>query len=666
MASETIDSLKRIVIGDPLRTEDQQHQAISKKVGLAVFASDALSSTAYATQEILLVLSAAVAAYGTGVFNYSIPIAFVIIGILAILTVSYRQTIFAYPKGGGAYIVAYENLGKFWGMAAGAALLTDYILTAAVSISSGVDQVASAIPALRGYVVEVALLAIVVMTIINLRGVKESGQIFALPTYFFLAMTLFTLAVGTFQFFSGTLNKVTEVEMIKHTAQPLGLFLILYAFSSGCTALTGIEAISDGIAAFKKPSSRNAANTMAVMSLLLGILFIGITLLARQVEAVPSETNTVISQIGEAVFGRGIFYGLQIAATTVILIMAANTAYADFPRLAAFMAQDGFVPRQLGLRGQRLVFSSGIILLSVAAGILVILFQAKTSALIPLYAIGVFMSFTLSQAGMVLRWLRAGKMALEETIDQKYSVMKFDPQWRRKFIVSLLGAIVSFLVMVIFAVTKFREGAWITLGVMTVLIVLFSRIYRHYKDVARILSLGKRRVKPFPRPMKTVVLVDDVHVGTVRIVEFAKSLGRPWVGVHVDYNDRKTHVVQQKWKERIGEGELVILPSPYRKLAEPIYDYVKSELDKNPNVFIHVIMGQLVMDTPWARALHSNNALGILSELQSMDRVVVTDVPYQLHAEDAEDAPENESEDYEKMMAKVAAYSHEGAQHALE
>jgi amino acid transporter len=502
--------------------------------------------------------------------------------------------------------------------------------------------VASAIPVLRGREVLVALFAILVMTVINLRGVKESGTIFAVPTYFFVVTTLFTLSVGAFKGLTGQLTPVEGVEMVHHSVEPLSWFLVLYAFSSGCTALTGIEAISDGVQNFKEPRGQNAAKTITMMGLLLGTLFLGITFLANQVQAIPSEKETIISQIARATFGSGPLYGLQIAATTIILIRAANTAYADFPRIAAFVASDGFLPRQLAIRGSRLVFSGGIITLAIAASILIIVFNARTTALIPLYAIGVFMCFTLSQAGMVRRWLEVSKLKQGEVVRMGQSMADYDPDWRRKLAISLAGAITSFVVMVIFAVTKFTHGAWITLIVIPVMVFVFGRVNRHYCNVARILSLSKERVKTTPHPVKTIVLVDDVHRGTVRVVDFAKSLGHAWTPVHVDYNDRKTHLVQRKWRERIGEGELVILPSPYRRLVEPIVEYVQKELDANPNAFIHVIMGQLVMDTPWARLLHSNNALGIMSRLQAMDRVIVTDVPYQLHAEDVELFPENE------------------------
>jgi amino acid transporter len=639
----SLEPFKRILIGRPLRTEEAPHQAVNNPVGLAVFASDALSSTAYATQEILIVLASAFALAGAEVFRLSLPIALVIASILFVLIASYRQTIKAYKGAScGAYVVARDNLGSFPSQIAGAALLVDYVLTVAVSISSGVDQVASAIPILRGQEVLVALFAILIMTIINLRGIKESGTIFAVPTYFFIATTLFTLSVGAFKGLTGQLSPVEGVEMVHQSAEPLGWFLILYAFSSGCTALTGIEAISDGVQSFKQPRAQNAAKTITVMGLLLGTLFLGITFLANQVQAIPSEEETIISQIARATFGGGPLYGLQITATTIILIMAANTAYADFPRIAAFVASDGFLPRQLAIRGSRLVFSGGIATLAIAASVLIIIFNARTTSLIPLYAIGVFMCFTLSQAGMVRRWLEVSRLKPSEVVKMGQSTADYDADWRRKLLISAAGALTSFVVMLIFAITKFTHGAWITLIVIPAMVFVFGRVHRHYCNVARILSLSKERVKTTPHPIRTIVLVDDVHRGTVRVVDFAKSLGHSWTPVHVDYNDRKTHLVQRKWRERIGEGELVILPSPYRRLVEPIVEYIQRELEANPNILIHVIMGQLVMDSPWARLLHSNNSLGIMSRLQSIDRVIVTDVPYQLHAEDVELFPENE------------------------
>jgi amino acid transporter len=598
---------------------------------------------AYATQEILMVLAGAAAlaaseAARRDVFGLAVPISVAIVGLLVLLALSYRQTIYAYPGGGGAYIVARDNLGEIPAQVAGAALLTDYILTVAVSISSGMEQVASLFPALQPYRVPMALGAVLFMTVMNLRGVKESGAVFAVPTYFFVATMLLTLGVGFFQWMTGSLGTVQSVEMAHHVPEQLGLFLILRAFSSGCAAVTGVEAVSNGIQAFKEPKSKNAAQTLMVMAMLLGVMFIGTSVLAQHIGAVPSETRTVIFQLGEVVLGP--FVPILVTATTMILILAANTAFNGFPALAALQAADGFLPRQLTFRGQRLVYSTGIIVLAVAASVLIMIFDARTTGLIPLYAIGVFLSFSLSQWGMVLHWKRASKLKPGEHVISSRGEMHYDTAWRSKLLINAAGGTVSVIVMLVFAVTKFATGAWITVIVIPTLVFFFLRVHRHYRDIARILSLSTRRVRPVPHRMKTVVLVDDVHFGTVRVVEFAKSLGREWTAVHVDYNDRKTSEVQRKWKERVGEGELVILPSPYRRLIEPICKYIYDELDRDSDLFMHVIMGQLVMDTPWAKALHSNNSLGIMQELQKIDRVVVTDVPYQLHAEDAQLQPE--------------------------
>jgi amino acid transporter len=631
--------IKRALIGRPLSNQEAPHQTIGKTVGLAVFASDALSSVAYATQEILVVLAGAAVLLGTAVFGISIPIAIGIVTLLVILTISYRQTIFAYPNGGGAYIVARDNLGELPAQTAGAALLTDYILTVAVSIASGTDQVASAIPALRPFQVEVAALAILIMTIVNLRGVKESGRIFAVPTYFFIAMVLLTLGVGFFRLLTGTLGQVQGVEMVQHTAQNLGIFLVLRAFSSGCTALTGVEAISNGITAFKEPRSKNAATTMAVMSAILGVMFIGITVLANQAHALPSETETIISQLARVVYGNGtLLYGLMIAATTVILIMAANTAFADFPRLCALHAGDGFLPKQLTFRGSRLVFSWGIVVLAAAATALIVVFNAQTTRLIPLYAIGVFLSFTLSQGGMVVRWNKIGKLKLGEEVivpnpHSEPSMLRYDKNWRIKQLVNAFGAVMTFIVMCVFAITKFADGAWVTVILIPTLVFIFFRIHKHYKDVAHALSLSQRTVDPHPRNVLTIVMVDDVHAGTVQMVEFALSQGNPWIAVHLDDNPAKTEKIKAKWRERMGklDHELTIVPCPYRNLTEAAVDFIQQKLDEDATRFVHVILAQLTMDTWAAQALHANTAIAFTIALQNMERVALTNVGYQIH-----------------------------------
>lgn len=634
MAAIEKRGLRRLLIGKPLETKELPHQAISKPIGLAVFASDALSSTAYATQEILIILAlVGSGAAFAGARGLSIPIAIAISVLLIVVTLSYRQTIHAYPNGGGAYIVARDNLGEVAAQIAGAALLTDYILTVAVSISSGVEQITSAFRDLKPYSVEIAVGVIILMTIVNLRGVKESGRIFAIPTYFFLGTMFLTIGVGLVRYFSGTLGTVEGVEIIHYeTLENLSLFLILRAFSSGCTALTGIEAISNGITAFKEPRSRNAAITLTWMSSILITLFLGITFLANQIQAIPTHEETIISQLGRTIYGDGsLFYFLVLAGTALILLMAANTSYADFPRLAALHAGDGFLPRQLTYRGGRLVFAWGIVVLAVCASLLVILLNASTTALIPLYAIGVFLSFTMSQSGMVIRLRKISRLKPGESIKGLETELTYDPHWRRHMLISGFGAICTFIVMIVFAVTKFTTGAWFIILLVPTLVFIFFRIHHHYKAVAQALSWESAPPETQSRTVQTLILVDNVHAETVRLVNFAKSLGHPWRAVHVGTNPEKALDVQRKWQARIGEGELVILESPYRQLAEPIQDYILELQAQVDGCYVHVLMGHLAMDTFWEQALHQNSALIFNVALSRMDNVVVTVVPYQIH-----------------------------------
>lgn len=624
-------NLGRFLIGKPLETKELPHQAIGKPIGLAVFASDALSSSAYATQEMLIIL--AMAGSGAAVFGISIPLAIAIAALLAIVTISYRQTIYAYPNGGGAYIVARDNLGELPAQVAGAALLTDYILTVAVSISAGVEQITSGFQSLIPHRIEICVAVIILMTVVNLRGVKESGRVFAIPTYFFLIMMFLTLGIGFIRYLGGNLGTIEGVEPIHYEAlQPLTLFLILRAFSSGCAALTGIEAISNGITAFKEPRSRNAAITLVWMSSILITLFLGITFLAHQIQAQPSHVETIISQLGRTIYGNGnVLWYLVLAGTALILLMAANTSYADFPRLAALHAGDGFLPRQLTYRGSRLVFAWGIVFLAVTSIALVIVSGAVTTNLIPLYAVGVFLGFTISQTGMVVRLRKTGRLKPGEKIESHETVLEFDPRWRLKIVISGVGAFCTFVVMLIFAITKFTSGAWFVVVLIPCLVFVFFRIHYHYKDVAHYLSLRGARPELRKRPVRTLILVDDVHAETARMVNFAKSLDHPWQAVHIGVNPEKAEIVKQKWHDRIGEGELAIIPSPYRLLAEPIKEYIEQLQREEPSCFVHIIMGHLVMDTFWEQALHQNSAFIFNLVLGRLDRVIVTSVPYQIH-----------------------------------
>lgn len=623
-------SLSHVLFGRPIATRDLEHQSVNRIIGLAVFASDALSSTAYATEEILFIL--ALAGSSSTIFGISIPLSIAIAILLTIVTVSYRQTIYAYPNGGGAYIVARDNLGEVAAQIAGAALLTDYILTVAVSISSGVAQIASAFPTLLPFRVEMALLVIAAMTLVNLRGVKESGTIFAIPTYFFLGTMLLTLVVGIYRYLTGTLGVVTGVALVETgTTQALTLFLILRAFSSGSAALTGIEAISNGITAFKEPRSHNAAITLQWMSGILITIFLSITFLAHQIQAVPSESETIISQLGRIVFGDGsILYLAVVAGTALILLMAANTSYADFPRLAALHAGDGFLPRQLTYRGGRLVFNWGVVTLAILASLLVVVMNARTTALIPLYAIGVFLSFTISQAGMVVRLRKIGRLKPGEKVEGLETIMEYDKHWRLKSLISGFGAVCTGIVMLIFAITKFTSGAWFVILLIPVLVFAFFRVHHHYQAVARNLRLDKNGHDITTYPVQTLVLVDGVHTGTIELINFAKSLKHPWHAVHIGINPEKARQVRLLWDEVIGQGELLIIPSPFRQLNTPIRTYVEKLLRENPDTIIHVVVGHLAMETVWEQVLHQNSVLIFNLALNGLERVVLTIVPHQI------------------------------------
>jgi amino acid transporter len=622
-------SLSSWLIGRPLPTADAPHQTISKTIGLAVFASDALSSTAYATQEILFILAGA----GTAAFVYAFPISIVIVGLLAIVTLSYEQIIHAYPGGGGAYIVARDNLGELPAQVAGASLLTDYILTVAVSISSGVAQITSAFPALYEFRVEIAVVLVLFMMLVNLRGVRESGAAFAIPSYFFLMMMAGTVFIGLIRYVTGSLGQVENPPpMDVHAIQAISAFLILHAFSSGTTALTGVEAISNGITAFKEPRSRNAGITLIWMSCILGVLFLGITFLSGQIGAIPSETETVISQLGRTVFGgRNLVYLALIAATMVILVMAANTSFAGFPRLSALLAADGFLPRQLAFRGSRLVYSRGIVALALIACLLIIVFQASVTGLIPLYAIGVFLSFTLSQAGMARRWRKTGRVPQGQEIKERGSTLRYESGWRMKMIVNGFGAVCTTVVTLVFAVTKFRDGAWVVLILIPVLVIGFSAIHRHYRRLARRLSLDDFAEPPRIVRHRVIMPISGVHQGTLAALRYAMALSDDVTAVHIGLDPEEAERVQRKW-DSWGKGvRLVILDSPYRLMIEPVLHYVEEiSANRQPNEIITIVVPQFVPKRWWHNALHAQTATWLRLALLFKPGIVVTDVPYQV------------------------------------
>ena len=632
----TLGRIRHLFFGRPLRTTESGHQTISKTVGLAVFASDSLSSVAYAGGEILLML----AVLGTAHFWLAIPITVANSVLLIVLTFSYRQTIFAYPSGGGAYIVSRDNFGETTAQVAGASLLIDYILTVAVSIAAGVDQMASAFPPLFSYKVPIALLLILLITFVNLRGVKESGAIFAVPTYFFIMMMMLMIGVGFWKELTGQLGTVGAVLGADHeVASVTGFafaFLLLRAFSSGTTALTGVEAISNGIPAFKVPHSKNAAATLVWDAALLMVMFLGLGILGFLVQAQPSEQEVLISQVARTVFGGGPLTLITLGSATVILIMAANTSFADFPRLAALQAGDGFLPKQFTFRGSRLVFSWGVILLAGFASLLILVFQGSVSRLIPLYAIGVFLCFTLSQAGMARRWhrigllMKSGELTPDKGIPTHGSVLHYDTHWNLKMLLNGFGAIITAIVTLIFLVTKFAAGAWIIVILIPALLWVFTRIHRHYKEVARVLSTAGEHLTQRQRRVETIVLVGDVHRETLRLVEFANSLGGPWTPLHIAVHPERVPEIRRKWQERVGIGELVVISSPYRSLTRPLRSYIEKRLKHNPDGFVQVVLGQLRTGNPMSQLLHQNAHLIEQLALDDIEGVVTTIVPLHL------------------------------------
>ena len=623
-------NLRSWLIGHPLQTADAPHQTIGKFIGLAVFSSDALSSVAYGPQEMMVILAVA----GTSAFGTVFPLTIAIVLLLTILTFSYEQTIHAYPGGGGAYIVSRDNLGEIPAQVAGASLLMDYILTVAVSVSSGVAQIVSAYPALINYRVEISVAFVGLIMLINLRGVKESGKAFALPTYFFLVMVFLTIIVGFIRLIFGTLGGVVAPpqDLITNTLQPITLFLILRAFASGTTALTGVEAISNGITAFKKPASDNAGKTLIWMAGILGSTLLGISFLSQKIGALPSEEETVISQLARTIFdSRGIFYLGTIVATTVILVMAANTAFADFPRLSAIQATDGFLPRQLAYRGSRLVYSHGIVALSFIACLLIIFFDASVTRLIPLYAIGVFLSFTLSQTGMARRWWKAGHLKPGVEIKERGSMLVHEPHWLHKMIINGLGAVTTAVVAVIFAVTKFDQGAYVIVIIIPILVLIFLGIHRHYKKVAQALSLDKYGSPPRNQRHRVILAISGVHRGTMAALRYARNLSDDVTAVHVSIDPEEAERIEKKW-ETWGDGyRLVILDSPYRTFVEPLLEYIEDLDDKRqPNEIITVVVPQFVSHQFWTAALHSRTAETLRKVLLNRSAVVVTEVPYQV------------------------------------
>ena len=619
-------ALKRILLGKPLSSDEEQHQRLSKKIALPVFASDAISSTAYATDEILVVIVLQ-AGVGAAAFDTLMPIAFVVCALMAIVVISYRQTIHAYPSGGGAYIVSRENLGPIPALVAGSSLLVDYILTVAVSVAGGVLAIRTATGFDSRWTVPVCLLCVFFMTVMNLRGVKESGSAFAGPTYFYIVMLVILIGTGLYRIYVQHVGPIPPsllsddaIEKSKATGS-LGLFMLLRAFSSGAVALSGIEAISNGVPAFEKPESKNAATTLMWMGGILGTTFFGVSVLASHLRPYRGENDgNGLGLMAEYIYnGRGVMFWLTLIATFMILILAANTAYADFPRLASIIARDGFLPRQFFNRGSRLVFSNGVLFLATVASVLIVLFQGDISKLIPLYAFGVFTGFTLSQTGMVRHHLRHK-----------------EPNWKASLVVNAVGAVTTGLIAIIVVVSKFTEGAFVPAILIPFMVLMFRSVGRHYDR-----SREAVKVEPGEWPKREthtmVVLVGGINKGVLQGLQYARSLAPDHLlAVTVASDDADRLRIEQQWREFNVPIELHTVYSPYRELTRPVLEFL-DELDaEHKNHIITVVIPEFV--TSWSTQwLHNGSAFALKARLLHRPHTAVVSVPVHMHGNAVEE-----------------------------
>jgi amino acid transporter len=616
--------LRNTLIGTPLSTSQFVHERLTKVKALAVLSSDALSSVAYATEQILIVLALA----GAAALGTSLPIMGAIVALLVFVVLSYRQTIKAYPKGGGSYIVAKDNLGPLPGLIAAAALMTDYVLTVAVSVASGIDQIQSAIPSIASQRVTVAVVLIALIMIGNLRGIRESGSIFAAPTYLFIGAMAAMIVTLVVRSATGTMLPATETAAI-HGTETITIFLVLRAFASGCTALTGIEAISDGVPAFKPPEWRNARITLTVMGVLLATMFVGITVATQQLGLRPFDPShpmcatvvagntcsyqSVIAQLAVHAFGSSSIMFIVVAvATTLILILAANTSFSDFPRLLFFLARDDYAPHQFGRLGDRLAYSNGILTLGLIAILLEVIFGARVDALIPLYAVGVFLAFTMSQAGMVVRWLR-----------------RREPGWRRGLPLNFIGMCLTAVVFVVFGAFKLREGAWVVLLIIPSLVMVFRSIHRHYGDVA-VQVEADTSARPIAVQATFIVPITDLNGIAFESLAMARSFSPTVIAVHVC--DQPEHIahLRAKWDAWGNHVPLTIIDTPYRSYIRPLLAYLDAIDRQRPDDTLVVVVPELVLDRWWHNLLHNQTALRLKAALLFRRRTVVMNVPYHI------------------------------------
>ncbi len=606
--------LKHLMIGNPLPSQALAEKRLNKIRALAVFSPDALSSIAYANQEIFLGLVAA----GAAGLRLAWPIGLAITTLLAIVAISYLQTIHAYPSGGGSYVVARDNLGKTAGLIAAAALLIDYLLTAAVSLTAGVEALASAYPALWPHRITLALLILLILTLANLRGLRESGAFMAIPVYLFLFTYLPMLAYGVFQLIVNGPGDLSTAA--PPAARPLTLFLVLHAFATGCTALTGVEAISNGVPSFQKPEEQNAAHTMIVMAILMGVLFAGSIGLTQFLAVVAQPNETILSALAHKLLGNGFAYFSIQLTTTLILAVAANTSFAGFPRLAAILASDGYLPRQLTNLGDRLVFANGIVALSLASAGLIIVFHGDTHALVPLFAVGVFLAYTLSQIGMVVHWARERKSG-----------------WHIKALINGFGGLITAITLTIVAYSKFLEGAWITILLIIAIVLGHQKIKRHYQEVGAQLSLRglPPSLRPYPPP-RVVIPISGVHRGVINAVDFARSIANDVIGLYIEIEPGNSERVRKEWQLWFPDIPLEVRSSPYRSIIGPLLDFLdETDLKHNDGQLATVVLPEFIPAKWWHSLLHNQTSWLIKTALLYRRRTlgfqrVIIDIPYHL------------------------------------
>ena len=582
--------LRAALLGSPLPTRMMKEERLDKIRALAALSPDALSSITYANQEIYLGLVVA----GTAALSLSIPIAIAITALLVILTLSYSQTIQAYPTGGGSYTVASENLGKLPGLTAAAALLIDYVLTAAVSLTAGVAAIASAVPALWPHRIAVAIILLAIITLANLRGLREAGTLISVPVYLFLAAYLAMLAYGFVRAIVEGPAAIASTSAIPvQTGVSVTLFLILHTFSSGCTALTGVEAISNGVSVFKPPEVRNARQTMVIMATLMGVLLLGSIGLTQHFQITTGLEETILSALARHIFGTNIFYYVVQITTLLMLVVAANTSFVDFPRVGSLIAKDRYLPRQLTNLGDRLVFSNGILLLAGCVAALIILFDGDSHALIPLFAVGVFLAFTLSQAGMVVHWRK-----------------EHGPGWQLKALINGIGALTTGITFLVVAVSKFAEGAWTIAVLVPALIYIFQRIHNHYVEIGPQLSVNKASLPLAPLPAPRVVIpVASVHVGTLAAIQFARSISKDITALYVELDPEQTEKFRELWRGFCSDIRLEVVPSPYRSLLHPIMTYLEeTDLAHADGQSAILVLPEFIPGVWWQNLLHNQTA----------------------------------------------------------